>query len=250
MVGAIDIKRLLFLDIETVSGAEKLSELEEAHQSHWEKKSKFIRKNYDESLDIEEVLPQSYTDYAGIYAEFGKIICISVGILQPTDDEGYQIRIKSFFGDDEKDLLIDFADMLAKHYNDPNRQGICGHNIKEFDIPYICRRMMIHQIPLPPMINLSGKKPWEIKHLVDTLELWKFGDIKHYTSLDLLSYLMEVPSPKDDIDGSMVSKVYWEDKDLKRIVKYCEKDVVTVANLMLKFSYKELIDPANINIVP
>jgi len=240
MVGESDIKKLLFLDIESVSGVKNYASLPDTLKKQWQKKVRFLRNQYDHLEDEEAIFSASYQEKAGIFAEFGKIICISVGIL--TEKQGKNtFRLKSFQGHDEKQLLKEFAELLEKHYPSPARNGICGHNIKEFDIPYICRRMIVHQINLPAIINLAGKKPWEAKHLVDTLELWKFGDIKNYTSLDLLTTILDIPSPKDDIDGSMVGEVYWNDNDLERIVTYCEKDVVTVANLLLRFSNLDLL---------
>jgi len=246
MVGDYDIKRLLFLDIETVSSLESVSDLPEKIQFHWKKKSKYMRNQYPENMSDEDFLQQSFEDRAAIFAEFGKIICISAGVLTEIEDGQLQIRVKSFAGDDEKVLLTEFAGLLQKHFPDATKHGICGHNIREFDIPYICRRMVVHQIQLPNIINISGKKPWETKHLVDTLELWKFGDIKHYTSLDLLTTILDIPSPKDDIDGSMVGQVYWKENNLERITTYCEKDVVTVANLMLRYTNQPLISEENV----
>lgn len=246
MVGDFDIKRLLFLDIETVSSTESVSDLPEKLQVHWKKKSKYMRNQYAVDISEEDFMQQSFEDKAAIFAEFGKIICISAGVMTLSEEGQTQIRVKSFAGDDEKVLLQEFADLLNKHFPDPTKHGICGHNIREFDVPYICRRMVVNQIELPNILNISGKKPWETKHLVDTLELWKFGDIKHYTSLDLLTSILDIPSPKDDIDGSMVGQVYWKEKNLDRITTYCEKDVVTVANLMLRYTYQSLISEDNV----
>ncbi len=240
MVGDLEWRKILFIDIETVSQLSGLQELPEKMQSHWKRRAQVLLRNQETPPD-EEQLAQVYEDRAAIYSEFGKIICISVGILYKSEDGGFGMRTKSFAGDDERDLLIAFADLLQTRYPDPARSFLCGHNIREFDIPYICRRMVIHRIPLPGIINLSGKKPWETKHLLDTMELWKFGDIKHYTSLDLLTTILDIPSSKSDIDGSMVGRVYWQDGDLPRIAAYCEQDVVTVANLLLRYQYLNLV---------
>jgi uncharacterized protein YprB with RNaseH-like and TPR domain len=208
-------------------------------QTHWEKKAKRIYFNQQSDQEADS-LDKIYEDRAGIYAEFGKIICISIGLLV-VDNNAYSIRLKSFAGDDERLLLEEFTALLSSRFDNPNSTVLCGHNIKEFDIPYICRRMLVHNIAFPNILQLSGKKPWEIKHLTDTMEMWRFGDIKNFTSLDLLAAVLEVPSPKDDIDGSMVSEVYWKEKDLDRIIVYCEKDVVTVANVYLRMNGKPLI---------
>lgn len=230
----MDIKKIMFIDIETVSATERLSELSESMVYHWHKKACKIAGN---EIDIEECA-KLYEKRAAIYAEFGKIICISLGYL---DSKFEHIKIKSFFGHDEKALLEQFGDMLNQRFNDPEKNYFCGHNIKEFDLPYIGRRMVVHQIPLPKLIDVSGKKPWEVKFLLDTMEMWRFGDFKSFISLDLLSAVLNIPSPKDDIDGSKVGEVYWKDRDLKRIVSYCEKDVVTVANVFLRMNNMPMV---------
>ncbi len=218
-------EEILFLDIETVPQNESFNELDETDKSLWLEKSKFNREK--RNLEAEE----SYHE-AGIYAEFGKIVCISVGCFSMRNGER-EFRMTSFCGDDEKLLLEDFALLLNKNHNNPFRL-LCAHNGKEFDFPYICRRMLIHRIPLPSLLDIAGKKPWEISHL-DTMELWKFGDYKHYTSLKLLARVFGIPTPKDDIDGSQVREVYYEEKNLERIEIYCRKDVATVANVLLSY---------------
>lgn len=214
---------ILFLDVETVPITAQYSELSNEARQLWADKSRLFKQN--EGND-----PASLYERAGIYAEFGKIICISVGFLH---NQGgmREFHLRSYAGDNEKQLLQDFATMLAAW--DKSGRYLCGHNIREFDVPYICRRMLIHGIHLPPMLDIGGLKPWEVRHL-DTLQLWKFGDYKHYTSLNLLAWCFGIPSPKGDIDGSDVARVYYEEKDMARIQSYCERDVVTVARLYLK----------------
>lgn len=230
MLYTIRLKQILFLDIETVPEVLNFSELSEKMQILWGKKSKYFRKEIQKPEDVYE--------RAGIYAEFGKIICISVGFIIKKKKEKY-FRVKSFYGDNETKLLLDFRKLLTEHYNNDDK-FLCAHNGKEFDYPYIARRMLINGLKIPKILNSAGKKPWEIRHL-DTLELWKFGDYKHYTSLELLTEIFDIPTPKDDIDGSMVSEVYWKENDLKRIIEYCEKDVLAVAQLFLKYRNEELI---------
>jgi predicted PolB exonuclease-like 3'-5' exonuclease len=214
---------VMFLDIETVPVLASFNDLDTPMQALWEKKSINFRKDDQTAADIYQ--------RAGIYAEFGKIICISVGLLK--DKNPYGFRLKSFWGDDEKGILTEFSLMISKFSK--NREALlCAHNGKEFDYPYIARRMIINGLMIPDILNNAGKKPWEIK-LLDTMELWKFGDYKSYTSLDLLSSILGFPSPKDDIDGSMVADIYWSEHDLRRIVKYCEKDVLAVARILLRF---------------
>jgi DNA polymerase elongation subunit (family B) len=186
---------------------------------------------------------QLYNDRAGIYAEFGKIVCISVGFVRDTTT-GKQIRMKSYYHDDEETLLIQFKRLLEEHYNTPYHI-LCGHNAKEFDFPYICRRMLINGIKLPAILDIAGKKPWEISHL-DTLELWKFGDYKAFTSLALLCHVFKIPTPKDDISGADVARVYYEEKDLERIKVYCEKDVVALIQLFLRMRGDALVEEGDI----
>ena len=186
-----------------------------------------------------------YKELGGIQAEFGKIVCISVGMVKESTT-GKTIRVKSFAHDDEYTLLSQFKRLLEDHY----KSGVlCGHNAKEFDFPYLCRRMIIHGISLPKILNIAGKKPWEINH-IDTMELWKFGDYKAYTSLALLCHIFEIPTPKDDISGADVARVYYEDQDLARIAKYCEKDVVALIQVYLKLNLQSIVEEANITHVP
>ena len=232
---SIKLNSILFLDIETVPQEEKWEKLPKATQILFEQKTQYQRKD--------DVTASDFYDRAGIWAEFGKIICISVGYFVDVDDKK-QLRVTSFFGDDEHQLLSNFKQLLDKHFTNRNNV-LCAHNGKEFDFPFIARRMIIHQIELPKKLNLFGKKPWEVPHL-DTLELWKFGDYKHYTSLKLLTSILGVPSPKDDIDGSEVAKVYYEEQNLERIVNYCEKDTIAVAQILLRFNNQELLSDADI----
>ncbi len=227
MLYKLDLSKVLFLDIETVPAEADFGKLSEKMQSLWEKKTKYLKTD-------EDATPESLYERAGIYAEFGRIICISVGLFN-----GNEFRVKSFYGEDEKILLDEFASMLNSHYNQAD-QLLCAHNGKEFDFPYIARRMVINGIELPEILQMAGKKPWEIRHL-DTMELWKFGDYKSYTSLELLTTVFEIPTPKDDIDGSMVRSVYYEEQDLPRIVEYCQKDVLAIAQLMRRYLNQPLI---------
>ncbi len=214
---------ILFLDIETVPAVASYNALDQAFQRLWDKKSKQFR--------TEEQTAAEVYDRAGIYAEFGKIICISVGLIKEKDP--FSFRLKSFFGDDEKALLTEFSEMLKKFSR--NRDVLlCAHNGKEFDYPYIARRMIINKIVIPEILDNAGKKPWEVK-MLDTLDLWKFGDYKSYSSLELLTSILGIASPKDDIDGSMVAGIYRDEHDLNRIVTYCEKDVLAVAQVLLRF---------------
>lgn len=227
----VNIEKVLFLDIETVPQTYDFKDLEEKTAELYLAKNKYIQER--DGLTNEEVYER-----AGVFAEFGKIVCISCGLVQEKPS-GKEIRLKSFYGDDEKELLTDFAEMLEKHYNTPYHI-LCGHNAKEFDFPFIARRMLINGINLPPTLDIAGKKPWEISHL-DTMELWKFGDFKHYSSLSLLCHIFNIPTPKDDISGADVARVYYEENDLERIVAYCHKDVVALIQLFLRFRNESLV---------
>ena len=228
---------LIFLDIETVPLYPSFDNLDIAMQVLWEKKSVNFRKDDQTAADVYQ--------RAGIYAEFGKIICISVGLLKDKNPCGF--RLKSFYGDDEKSILTEFSAMISK-FSKGREVLLCAHNGKEFDYPYIARRMIINGLVIPDVLNNAGKKPWEVK-LLDTMELWKFGDYKNYTSLDLLSSILGFPSPKDDIDGSMVADVFWSEHDIRRIVTYCEKDVLAVARILLRFMNEAPISMENIESV-
>ena len=238
MLKNINYSKILFFDIETVPLEYDFKNLDERGQDLWSKKTRFIQER--ESLNAEEVY-----DRAGIYAEFGKVVCISMGFVLQKEGET-QIRLKSIANEDESTLLNEFIDLLNSYYNTPDFM-FCAHNGKEFDIPFLCRRILIHGKKMPNMLNVSGKKPWEIKHL-DTMELWKFGDFKNYTSLDLLTYVFKIPTPKDDMDGSQVAKVFYEDKNLDIIIHYCEKDVVATIQLFRKYQSEPLIEDEFIQI--
>lgn len=235
----LDWTRVLIHDIETVSSHSKYTDLSPTMQQLWNIKSEQIQRKTPEQ---ERLSPEdSYEALGGIYAEFGKIVCISVGAFVKNKEIGQlQLHVKSYYDHDEKKLLTEFAQLLEKRYNDPHLDFICGHNIKEFDVPYICRRMIVHKVPLPKVINLTGKKPWETR-LLDTLSLWKFGDYKAYTSLKLLCGLFGIPTPKDDIDGSEVGKTYWQAGDLDRIEVYCKKDVVATAQVLIRMALQPLL---------
>jgi 3'-5' exonuclease len=227
------LKNLLFLDIETVPNIEHYADMDERLKPLWDKKASYL----DSKNSPEEVYQR-----AGIYAEFGKIITISVGFFFEQDSK-LHFKVKSFAGDDEVLILKDFISLLDK-YNQ-KRLVLCAHNGKEFDFPYLCRRMVIHDIALPEALDISGKKPWEIPHL-DTLELWKFGDRKSYSSLELLATILKVPTAKDGFDGSMVSGMYYKEKDLKTIAAYCERDVIMTAQVYLRFKNLPIIPSENI----
>jgi hypothetical protein len=223
MLEKIKIENIIFIDIETVPQYCDAADAPESIQNLWEKKAKFLVKQNE--------IPSDIYQKAGIYAEFGKIICISIGLVI-TGNKEQNFRVKSFYGDDEKKLLQEFIELLNEKFKD-KKYVFCAHNGKEFDYPYIARRILINELQLPEMLDLAGKKPWEVPHL-DTLELWKFGDYKSYTSLELLAFVFGIKTPKDDIDGSQVADVYWKEKNLKRIVIYCQKDIVTLALVLLK----------------
>jgi uncharacterized protein YprB with RNaseH-like and TPR domain len=230
MLHKLLLEHILFLDIETVPETERFEDLDPITQELWEHKSRYQRK--------EDYTAKEFYDRAGIWAEFGRIICISVGYFHRSGDTR-TFRVTTFHGD-EKKLLLDFKTLVNGHFNHRDHL-LCAHNGKEFDFPYIARRMIIHGISLPYKLDLFGKKPWEVSHL-DTMELWKFGDYKHFTSLKLMAHVLGIPSPKEDIDGSMVRDVYYIDQDLGRIITYCELDVVTTAQVLLRMRNEPLLE--------
>ncbi|MFT6211647.1 MAG: hypothetical protein ACJATE_002288 [Bacteroidia bacterium] len=228
----LDLTKILFLDIETVPQFSDYKKLDETTATLWDDKAG--------KLSGQEHTGEEIYERAGIYAEFGKIICISVGAFNLREGGKMELRMRSFYGDDESVLLREFAELLSSHYSSPT-QLLCGHNGKEFDFPYIARRMVINRIPLPKILNMVGKKPWEVQHL-DTMEMWKFGDWKSYTSLKLLTHVLDVPTPKTDIEGKDVARVYYEENDLERIEQYCKRDTLAVAQLLLRFRGEEILD--------
>ncbi len=229
MISKLNLENILFLDIETVPEEQNFSDLDKTKQELWQHKSKYQRKD---DFTAEEFYPS-----AGIWAEFGKIICISVGYFTFQNDIR-TFRTTSFYGEEIK-LLKDFKSLLISHFSQ-SKHLLCAHNGKEFDFPYIARRMIISNIELPYKLNLFGKKPWEVPHL-DTLDLWKFGDYKNYTSLKLLTNVLGIPSPKDDIDGSEVYRVFYEENEIDRIINYCEKDTIAVAQVLLRLRGDDIL---------
>jgi 3'-5' exonuclease len=235
MLRDIIIENVLFLDIETVPAFETYEKVPEIFRKLWDRKTETLKKEPEET-------PESLYGRAGIYAEFGKIVCISVGFFR-----GKEFRIKSFYGDDEYQVLTQFCRLLESHFNFEKKM-LCAHNGKEFDFPFLARRILINGLPLPWILDAAGKKPWEVPYL-DTMELWKFGDYKHYTSLELLAAVFGIPTPKDDIKGSDIHRVYWQEHDLERIKVYCQKDVLTIARLFLKYQQQPGIDEEQVIIV-
>jgi DNA polymerase elongation subunit (family B) len=238
MLDKIKIENILFLDIETVAQTQNFNDLNERAKELWAKKMHW-------RIEKDEKNAEELYEKAAIWAEFGKIVCISVGYII-VKNGARVLRIKSFYGHNEKQLLENFAFLLNTHFN-KDKHLLCAHNGKEFDFPYIARRMLINDIKLPRSLYLAGKKPWEVHH-IDTLELWKFGDYKHYTSLDLLTAIFNIPSPKTQIDGSQVNKIYWNESDIPKIADYCQKDVIALCQLLLKFKGEFEIEKLQIEI--
>ena len=229
-------ENILFIDIETVSQYKKYEDMPVEHKYVWSKK--YERNEYLNALNVSE----AYENKAAIFAEYGKIICISVGYYHKVNDE---YRIKSFADHDEKAILENFKQFCQKL---KKNFVFCGHNVKEFDVPYLCRRFLINRIAIPKLLNFQDKKPWEIE-LIDTLQLWKFGDYKNYTSLETLTTIFNIPTPKADIDGGQVGQVYWNENDLKRIVEYCQNDVIAVIQLYRAFHQQDLVSSEKIQII-
>jgi 3'-5' exonuclease len=232
MIEKMPLENFLFIDIETVSQQKEFAGLDADWQKLWEEKTKYT---LPENTTPGEYYPQR----AGVMAEFAKVICISMAYFKK-QDTAYQLRVKSVYGHDEKILLQDFINTVNQLEASNNKWSFTGHNIKEFDIPFLCRRFVVNGLSIPVYLDFQNMKPWET-NMVDTFQYWRFGDYKHYTSLKLLAAALNVPSPKDDIDGSMVGHVYWNENNLERIVTYCQKDVVTVANIILRFRHLPLL---------
>lgn len=231
MLEKLDLGRILFLDIETVPQLADYASLDEDTRALWDHKADQIGK---EGQTVEEVYER-----AGIYAEFGRIVCISVGVFHMLEGGQREFRVRSYFGHDEKELLKEFADMCDRHFAKSDHL-LCAHNGKEFDFPYMARRMVINRLRIPKILQMTGKKPWEVRHL-DTMELWKFGDRKSFTSLKLLTHVLGIPTPKIDIDGKDVARVYYVEKDIDRIERYCKRDVIAVAQVLLRFRGEDIL---------
>lgn len=238
MIHDLKLKNALFLDIETVPSVESFSKLNERQKKLWEARSSHFRKEGEDASDV--------WSRAGLYAEFGKIICISAGIFSSLA-EPRRFRIKSFYGDDEIKIIRDFAELI-RNFRKGQDLRLCAHNGKEFDFPFIARRTIILGEPLPAVLNIAGKKPWEL-NFVDTLELWKFGEFRNFTSLALLAEILGVSNPKDDLDGSQVAQVYYGEKNLDRIARYCEKDVLALAQVLLRLRSEKLIPEENVELI-
>ncbi len=243
----IRLENLLLIDIETVSEHPQFNSLDESWQQLWAEK---VQRSLPDDITASEFYPQR----AGVMAEFAKVICISVGYFKK-ENTTQKLRVKSFYGDDEKKILQDFIAALEIKESNNNKWSFTGHNIKEFDIPFLCRRLLINDFAIPSFLDFQNMKPWET-NMIDTFQYWRFGDYKHYTSLKLLAAALNVPSPKDDIDGSMVGEVYWaegtldeKEKNLQRIVTYCQKDVITTGNIILRFKNVPLLSAEQIEIV-
>lgn len=238
MLNSILPENLFIFDIETVPGKKHYDDLAPELQKLFDDKVGRLRKEEEDKNEF-------YFSKAGIFAEFGKVVCISCGYIQKKEDE-FILKIKTYKGDDEKLLLEEFSQTLQNVFK--NNYFLCGHNIKEFDVPWLCRRFLINGLPLPSVLDIYGKKPWET-NFIDTLELWKFGDFKHYTSLNLLTNILNIPTPKDKMDGSMVGAAYWNNNDLSGIAEYCGKDVVAVAHVIMRLKGLDLIREENIALV-
>lgn len=237
---ARDLSKILFLDIESVPQHYAWEDLDPRSAELFSAKTRYDQERNGKSAE------EMYGEKGGILAEFGKIVCIGVGSLR-SEGEGHSLRVTAFQSDDEREVLQQFVDLLNKHYN-TDEHWLCGHNAKEFDFPYIARRCVVHGIALPKLLNIAGLKPWEVGHL-DTMNLWSFGDRKAYTSLALLTHILGIPTPKDDISGADVARVYYEDKDLERIALYCKKDVVATTQVFLRLTGRKEVDSEHITLV-
>ena len=232
-----ELRDILFLDIETVAATSNYDSLAERLKIQWARKASFFKQKSDDATD-----ESLYHERAGIYAEFGRVIVIGMGKFAENDGGEMILKTKVLADHNEFNLLSAFKAILDKM--DPGAR-LCAHNGKEFDFPYLSRRMLVHSLALPSQLNLSGRKPWEIPH-IDTLDMWKFGDHKNYTSLDLLAALFNLPTSKGLMDGSQVNAVYYNEQDLEKISAYCLGDVVAVAQLYLRLKGFGTIDPQNI----
>lgn len=236
-----ELSNILFVDIETVSGSPDYHQMDSRLKKHWDRKAGFLNNPMELSTD------ELYQDRAGIFAEFGQIVTIAVGYMARLPGGQWGLRVKAFADHNEVNVLIEFKKLLESKFAEEALR-LCAHNGREFDFPYICRRMLIHGIPIPKILDIGNMKPWEIP-VIDTMHLWKFGDRKNFTSLDLLATLFDIETSKSDIDGSDVTHVYHQDNGLDRIADYCKRDIVVTAQLFLKLKSLPVINPEDITIL-
>jgi predicted PolB exonuclease-like 3'-5' exonuclease len=238
MLEHLKMDDILFLNLSTAPLAPSYAELSPLIRQLWHEKFRYLR---------EPDTPEKQYEKAGLYAEFGKIICLSLGFVKTQGNER-QMRIKSFYGHQEKELLTAFLDLLNTRFN-KKTQLLAAHNGKEFDFPFLCRRLLINQIPLPVMLDLSGKKPWEVPH-IDTMDFWRFGETRHYASLELLAQLFQIPMTQARMDGKEIAQQYWKYSNWTDIVATCQADVVLTAQLLLRFRGESIIPQEQISIAP
>lgn len=238
MLEKIKDENIIFIDIETVGQHSSFADLNENEKRLWERKMQW-------HIEKDNTTAEEIYSRAAIWAEFGKVVCISIGYIFAKDN-CKTLRIKSFYGHNEHEILSGFKQMIETRFN-KKQYLLCAHNGKEFDFPYISRRMLVNGIQLPKILDYAGQKPWEVRHL-DTLDLWRFGDYKHYTSLELLTSVFGIDSPKEEMNGSQVHEYYWQKDDLASIAEYCQRDVVAVCQLMMRYKGQPLIDNSNIEI--
>ena len=248
---------ILFVDIETATQKPSFDELSDTMKEHWKRKMRHLVRA-EEYPTFEEEFRALYHGRAAIYAEFARVICISIGYLKespndpeaadPDNQHSIEMKLRSVSGPDERQLLIEFSELLGSFWYDRHNQFLCGHNIREFDIPFLCRRMLVHGIRPPNLLNIAGQKPWQVHHILDTMEFWKFGDYKHFTSLDLLCSVLEIESPKGKMEGKDVSQAYWDGR-IEEIIDYCQQDVIATARVYLKCIGREVFPDEVITLV-
>lgn len=245
--------QLGFVDTETIPGYKDFNDMPEELARMYERKFGHELANNDP--DKFDNFEDHYRARAALYPEFGKIVCLVIGVIFVDDkDKQEKLKLKTLCGRHEDKLLAEAAPIIDKF------DSLVGHNSKEFDFPYLCKRFYVHGIQLPQILNIAGKKPWEVS-LIDTMELWRFGSFKGSTSLELFAHCLGLPSPKQDMTGADVAKVYYEMFDhmkdgelpfeaesaaIQKIGKYCQGDVVTLANCYRKLKYQSVIASENV----
>ncbi len=246
MYSVSELKQMVFIDIETIRGKKTYNDViteNPALDDYWQTKHTQIREKEPLSYGHIEDSAEMYEKMAALYPEWGQIVCISIGQIK-FDEDGNPIKFttKSFSGLYEKILLEEFNETASKIMSKYPRMQWVGHNIKGFDMPYIIKRSLINGVRVPNVFHLQKQKPWE-SQLIDTNDVWKFNGWNG-ARLGLLTEILNIPSPKQDMDGKMVSDVFWEDGDLNRISEYCEMDINATANVMLRISGMDIITDA------
>lgn len=222
-----NILKTLFIDIETVAQKSNFGKLSPSFQNLWTHKANQL--NYVQEANVPYSVEDAYVKNAAFYPEFGRIVCISIGMFIQRNTE-VEFVSKSFYADNERGLIKDFLNCYQKYFNHSDRYKLCGHNVIEFIIPFIGRRSLIHGLKLPSKFNLMDRKPWQLDYVRDTLSMWKFGAFKNAVSLETLCTVFDIDT-QDIFPGEDVHRRYWEEQAYDEIMQRSKMQIRAVACL-------------------